>query len=193
MSSGDKAPYDLVLSVARRLVDALRPHCLRVELAGSLRREKPMVGDIEIVAVPQRQLDLFGTPVPGRTDLDRFLDSRHVEFTKRGDRYQQFTCGRERYTVDLFLPTLATWGSVFTIRTGSWEFSRWLVTARAAGGAAPDTIAFVDGRLYESGRRLHTPEEDDVFAALGLAFISPIERAGPIREAARIDPVWIYE
>ena len=191
MSAAVKLPYPVVLPIAERVVEALRPYCERIAIAGSLRREKPMVGDIEIVAIPRRRVDLFNEPLPGPTILDAFLDSRAVAFAKRGERYQQFRYGAQT-TVDLFLPTAATWGSVFTIRTGSWEFSRWLVTSQAAGGAAPDGLIFRDGRLLANGRLLLTPEETDVFAALGLAYIPPVERAGPPEAPRRVEPVWKF-
>ncbi len=190
MSAATKQPRAVVLPLAERIVEALRPYCERIELAGSLRRERPMVGDIEIVAIPRRFLNLLSEPMSGPTLVDSYLSDRGVTFTKRGERYQQFGYGR--LTVDLFLPTAETWGSTFTIRTGGWEFSRWLVTARAAGGAAPNHIAFRDGRLYESGRLLATPEERDVFAALGLAWIPPMERFGPVADPLRIEPVWNF-
>jgi DNA polymerase/3'-5' exonuclease PolX len=63
MSAAVKFPYPVVLPIAGRIVEALRPYCERIEIAGSLRREKPMVGDIEIVAIPRRPVDLFGEPV----------------------------------------------------------------------------------------------------------------------------------
>lgn len=192
MSATTKLPHPVVLPTALRLADALRPYCRRIEAAGSLRRETPTVGDIEIVAIPRRPADLFGNDLPGEpTALDRFLAERHVTLTKNGPRYKQFTYGRHQ--VDLFLPTPATWGSVFTIRTGPWEFSRWLVTSKAAGGAAPSGLVFRDGRLYVGGRPLLTPEESDVFAALGLAYIPPAERFGPVAAPLQIDPIWNYE
>lgn len=192
MSATTKTPYPDIYPIAAHLLEALRPHCYRVELAGSLRRQAAMIGDIEIVAIPIRKVDLFGEElVDEPTCLDRFLDERLVVFTKRGKRYQQFAYGR--YTVDLFLPTLATWGSIFTIRTGNWQFSRWLVTSVAAGGAAPPGLIPLDGRLHAHGRLLHTPEEGDVFAALGLAYIPPEERDGPPHNPVRVDPIWRYD
>lgn len=191
MSAAPKSPRAAILPIAQRLLDALRPFCDRIEIAGSLRREVPQVGDIELVAIPIRPADLFNHPVKGPTPLDRFLDDHRITFTKRGDRYQQFTYGR--HTVDLFLPTAATWGSVYTIRTGSWEFSHWLVTAQAAGGACPNEVQFRDGRLHAHGRLLSTAEETDVFAALGLVYIAPPLRAGAMPDAPRIDPIWNYE
>ena len=196
MSANTKLPRDVVLPTAQRLLDALRPHCHRIELAGSLRRDRPTVGDIELVAIPIARTDLFGAPVKGPTALDAFLAEKSVALTKNGDRYKQFAYGKgggRPHVVDLFLPTPATWGSIFTIRTGSWEFSRWLVTSQAAGGACPEGVAFTDGRLYAHGRRLATPEEADVFTALGLAYIEPPLRFGPIADPVRVSPIWNFD
>ncbi len=192
MSTSIKHPREAVHPIAQRLVDALRPYCRRIEVAGSLRRETQTVGDIEIVAIPIRPITLFGEELNDRpTDLDRFLDAHGVQFIKRGAKYQRFAYGR--YEVDLFLTTSANWGSIFTIRTGSWEFSKWLVTSVTLGGAAPDGVQFREGRLYADGRLLATPEEEDVFAAIGLSWIPPIERTELIIGATRIEPIWNFE
>ena len=201
MSNTTKHPYNDIHPVAARLVSALRPHCHRIELAGSLRRQRPLIGDIEICAIPIRPTNLFGEELEDRpTALDRFLDTlvsegHDLNFTKRGPKYQRFRFGR--YEVDLFLATQLTWGSVFTIRTGSADFSQWLVTQEPLG-ACPWLVRFgndgaAPGRLIHNGRLLATPEEEDVFAALGLAYIPPTERNGPPPNPARVPPVWRYE
>lgn len=193
MSAVAKQPFHVVRPVADRIVEMLRPFCHRIELAGSLRRGAAMVGDIEICAIPVRFTDLFSQEIEDRpTELDRFLDRHEVTFKKRGTRYQQFKYGR--FEVDLFLPNAATWGSIFTIRTGGWEFSRWLMMSRAAGGASPAGVGFVDGRVYANGRLLATPEERDVFDALGLKYIDPRDRgAGRPQRPEWVEPVWRYE
>ena len=192
MSAATRMPYSVVRPVAERIVEALAPYCERIELAGSLRRMRPQIGDIEIVAIPRRPVNLFGQTLDnGPTGLDRFLDERGVRFAKRGRKYQQFTYGR--YKVDLFLTTAETWGCVFAIRTGSADFSHWLVSPQPRG-ACPWSVRFGGkdahpGRLLHDGRLLATPEESDVFAALGLAWVEPEERHGPIMEPSRVEPV----
>lgn len=197
MSTATKTPYPVVRPVAERIISALAPYCERIELAGSLRRKRPAVGDIEIVAIPRRPRDLFGQVLAEEpTALDRFLDERGVQFAKRGRKYQQFAY--RGYKVDLFLPTAETWGCVYTIRTGSAEFSHWLVSPEPRG-ACPWSVRFGGkdgnpGRLTHDGRLLATPEEEDVFAALGLPWIEPAGRDGPIPDAElmRVQPVWRY-
>ncbi len=53
--------------IAQRLHELLRPACERVAIAGSIRRAKPLVADIELVAMPLVEEedggDLWGTPV----------------------------------------------------------------------------------------------------------------------------------
>lgn len=41
------------LPLAQSLAQSMRPFCERVEIAGSIRRKKPSVKDIEIVAIPK--------------------------------------------------------------------------------------------------------------------------------------------
>ena len=45
--------YDDANEIALRTLEELRPHCIRCEIAGSLRRLKPEVKDIEICAIPK--------------------------------------------------------------------------------------------------------------------------------------------
>jgi DNA polymerase/3'-5' exonuclease PolX len=46
-------PRALAIDVARELCNALAPHCERLVVAGSLRRRKKMVGDVEILFIPK--------------------------------------------------------------------------------------------------------------------------------------------
>ena len=55
-------PRAAAIAVARELCEALKPHCERLIVAGSLRRMKQQVGDVEIVYIPKirkYQIDLL--------------------------------------------------------------------------------------------------------------------------------------
>jgi DNA polymerase/3'-5' exonuclease PolX len=68
MGSGT-IPLLAATTLAAKLVAQLAPYCERIEVAGSVRRQKDIVGDIELVAIPklethikvQPQLTLFGS------------------------------------------------------------------------------------------------------------------------------------
>ena len=67
MSAGASIPWAKAFDLASRLVRELEDSCDRIEIAGSLRRLKPEVHDIELVAVPKFGTvdggDLWGTSV----------------------------------------------------------------------------------------------------------------------------------
>ena len=39
--------------IAKRVKEKLMPHCERIEIVGSIRREKPIVHDIDMVLIPK--------------------------------------------------------------------------------------------------------------------------------------------
>jgi hypothetical protein len=81
MSAGYRFKRDDALPHAWALVQILRPTCAQIEIAGSLRRGKATVGDIEIVARPlveerpvAGQLGLFGDGQPATIERVSLLD-----------------------------------------------------------------------------------------------------------------------
>lgn len=158
--------------LAARISAALAPYCARIEVAGSIRRRRPQVGDVEIVCQPKMGADLFGQPYPLPVPTERL--GRHEV---SGDRYRKIILP-ENIQLDLFivLPP-AQWGVIFAIRTGGAEFSRRLVTSRLHGGFLPNDLFIRDGAVYRlDGKIIPTPEESDFFALLGINFIPPQER-----------------
>lgn len=174
----EKRPYQQVMAMASALIERLRPTCERIEVAGSLRRGKSMVGDIEIVAIPRVIPNLLGEP-SGQTELDALLSGWPVTMTKNGAKYKQFTItgtSGASYQVDLFLPDMATWAVVYMIRTGSSEFSRRMVTARSQAGYRPDHLRVEAGRVWQNGRALDVPDERDLFDLWGMGYVEPNSR-----------------
>lgn len=174
MSKNRKRSYGKMKAIADRLILELSPHCERIEIAGSLRRKKAQIGDIEIIAIPSPYLDLFGEPT-GETEVDGWILIKGIRTTKNGAKYKQFRF--KGANVDLFLqPDPATWGINMMIRTGSADFSRWMVTPKSQGGAMPDNLHVRNARLWRGSVALETPNEDDVFDWYGMDFIEPEKR-----------------
>lgn len=178
-------------TLAEECIDLLRPYCERIEIAGSIRRRRPDVGDIEILCIPKIRndgaADLFGD-IPAEVNL---LDERVTqllitgEFGRRldknghgavGSRYKRLTY--RDFGLDLFvcLPP-AQWGVLMTIRTGPAEFSHRLVTSTRAGGMLPAWSVVRDGAIWDNGHLVACPEEADVFRFIGLDWIEPAARA----------------
>jgi DNA polymerase/3'-5' exonuclease PolX len=164
-----KMSYAEAKDLTERLITRLAPACARLEIAGSVRRKKPEVGDLELVVIPQTEniVDMFGSLFK----LDAAIPGQLI---KGGNNYRKYDLGP--ITLDLFLTTPEKWGCIFTIRTGSAEFSHRLVTARKFGGLCPSNLKFKDGRIWDGDTTLETPEEADVFKALHMYWIEPEKR-----------------
>lgn len=179
-----KMPYDQALIIGQHFLGLLCSACQRIELAGSLRRKEPMIGDIEIVALPwfEPERDMFGLETGHKiscldSQLDIVLPYPEKALIKNGSRYKQIYLPGDDITVDLFIQLRPeTWGVNFALRTGSQDFSTWLVTKRRQGGACPSHLQVSDGLLLHESRIIPTLEESDFFEALQLKWIPPEER-----------------
>ena len=177
MSDHAPQPYADMIQIAELLVAKLAPACERIEIAGSLRRQKPYCSDIEIVAIPKPVLNLLGEPSE-YTELDALLDNFPLTFTKRGRKMQQFWFDGATmpFYVDLFLPDADTWGVVYMMRTGCPAFSKKMVTRQAWGGYKPDIYEVDNARVWQNGTALATPEEEIIFDLWGMNWIAPQKR-----------------
>lgn len=174
MSEGERIPRQAALDLADQVIAVLSPHCERIEIAGSLRRGKPDVGDIEIVCIPCLELDLFGTGSRTAQAIETALREAGYSLAKNGEHFKQFSLGVCK--CDLFITVPECWGVIFTIRTGSADFSHRLVTPRNQGGLLPSYLKVKDGRIWHGDTCLETWEESDVFQAAGLDWIPPEAR-----------------
>jgi DNA polymerase (family 10) len=201
MSAGYRFKREHALPRAEALIEALRPVCAQIEIAGSLRRGKATVGDIEIVARPlfeerpvAGQLGLFGDGQPATVERVSLLDPllerlavageihRDRPYTHEkgawGEKYKKFWLALYggSIQVDLFLVTPpAQWGPIFTIRTGPGDFGQALMRHINAHTLWRQD----DGRLVhrDTGKEAQTPTERAYFEVLGIPWIAPEERS----------------
>lgn len=178
-------------ALAAALMEEMRPACHRVEVAGSVRRGKAEVKDLELVAIPAWEEildpgDLFGERVTRRNRLHQWaLSTQLVRWLKPGapDRVPWPPKEDGRYwrgevvgsengaALDLFLTVPERWGIIYLIRSGPAEFSQAVVTHALRVGRPCR-----DGALTEGGLPIVTIDERSAFAALGLHYVPPEER-----------------
>lgn len=179
--------------LAERVVREFRHSCERIEIAGSIRRRKAMVGDIEIVCIPKRVKvpdpeDLFGE----RT-ITVNVQFEHVTALVNAGIYEHrlnvngsrcFGASYQRlayqgFGLDIFCTDAERWGVTFAVRTGNAEFSRKLMTVKSQGGFLLPGQFVKDWRLWGNATGLYeTPEETDFFDAICLPWIDPSARSG---------------
>lgn len=165
-----RMPYDHAYNLAGRVSERIEPHVVRSKCAGSLRRRRKSVGDIEFVVEPKMvEVDLFGAEAPDLGPLKAEVLS-WSRWVKGGERMWQVTdvFGVEDATLDLyFAHPPAEWGSLLAIRTGPWQLGRIAVT-RLRHKGTPHR----DGRVVGHP----TPTEEDFFRIADLNCPPPWER-----------------
>jgi DNA polymerase/3'-5' exonuclease PolX len=175
--------------VALQVCNLIAPACREIVLAGSLRRMKPQVKDIEIVVRPQFDYDLQGREMPVTTALDGALCRAiaqgklawDTQVKRNGPRYKRLIVPGPGIAVDLFLADAANFGNTLVIRTGDADFTRKVVTRCDQGGLMPPGLFQQDGYLWrvrpgQPAEKLACPCEAAFFDFLGLPVLPPCDR-----------------
>jgi DNA polymerase/3'-5' exonuclease PolX len=167
-------------SIAEELKVLLEPACHRIEIAGSIRRQKPEVNDIELLCIPK-----YG----GLSCRVNLLDKRIIGLVHAGILdYRLNKRGRRAYGqknkflvhipsgigVDIFSTTPECWPVALAVRTGGARTNKRIAMAAIQKG----------WHLRAYGRGFATPQgelvcysEREVFELVGLPYLSPEKRA----------------
>jgi DNA polymerase/3'-5' exonuclease PolX len=169
----NKMPYEYMNAIAMPIIELLRPRCKRIEPAGSLRRHRDQIGDIEIVAEPlEFYVDMLGNPTQEHS-LDRFNWQSLGALQINGHKQKKIILPGN-IQIDLFIVTPpAQWGVLYILRTGSDKFSHKMVTEKSHGGYMPSHLHVAGGALWKKNELIPTPEEADIFRAYEMEYIPP--------------------
>lgn len=180
--------YADVMPIAQKFVAFLERHCTRIVIAGSLRRRKQFVSDIEILYISMRSsivdpADLFGARIAAQVAdlaLTALLESGTIAMRPNKNGY--FAWGSQNklavhvasgIPVDFFETTEPNWCNALVVRTGpSASNVRIASEAKRRGW---DWHACGDG--FTRGREhVAVKSEHDVFYHVGLPYLEPHER-----------------
>ena len=169
--------YAVAAAVAQQVVDRLKPGCAQVAIAGACRRRRPLVQEIEIVAVPAAVTDayLFGprrrsSPRKAPNLLRDSIERARVFFPPDkpcdGERYKRYSVyfdavpGRhtlstvetdQKIGVSLFLTSAESWGYELAIRTGPAVLSQLMIMRLADGGLLHNGYRCEGGQVWKRG------------------------------------------
>lgn len=154
------------VQIAHQVKQALAPHCTQIEIAGSIRRKKTEVGDIEVVAIPKPyETGLFENGIAAVVNRwQKVKGELPCKYTQR--------MLPEGIKLDLFFATPDNWGLIFAIRTGSASFSHKVL----ASGWKQRGYKSVGGMLTYKGKAIPIRTEQELFHRLNMKVIPPEER-----------------
>lgn len=161
-----KYPYAEAYKIALEVLEQLRQYCFRAEIAGSLRRKKSEVGDIEIVVIPKPyEIGLFQSGIAGVINQwEKVRGELPCKYTQR--------ILPSGIKLDLFFADEENWGLIFAMRTGSADYSHRVL----ANGWVRNGFKSIDGYLFRDDERYEVREEKDLFKISGVAYVEPIDR-----------------
>ena len=155
--------YEKALEIAQKVKAQLAPHCERIEIAGSIRRKKPEVKDIEIVAIPKPyDIGLFESGIATVVkQWEKVRGELPCKYTQR--------ILPEGIALDLFFADKENWGNTFATRTGSAIYSHEVL----ARGWSFEGYKSEDNYLYKDGKKIAIHEEEDLFKLIHLPYVEP--------------------
>lgn len=154
------------IKYAEEIKKQLAPHCIRIEIAGSIRRKKLDPNDIEIVCIPKPYQnnglfsDGIATVINNWPKVKGELPCKYTQRIYAGEK------------VDIFFATPENWGYILAIRTGSARFSKELLAYQWVKKG----FKGIDGMLYKNGDPIILREEKDLFTLLDIDFVEPEKR-----------------
>lgn len=157
---------------AEQIVEELKPFCERIEIAGSIRRQRPQVNDIDFVILP-KDGNVEAVKARCMRNSPQVLTNGTVNFLFMiGHNVQVDIFFARAPAHELFGRTPGNWGSLLVCRTGSATFNAWLASQAKRAGLHWNPYSGVD----RNGTALPCEEEADVFKAIGVDWVKPEQR-----------------
>jgi DNA polymerase/3'-5' exonuclease PolX len=186
-------PLEEAVVIAEKFVSYLRKHCSRIVVAGSIRRRRAFVKDIEILLISKRggqidPTDLFKHEIArpaADIAIDKLIENGTIQ--KRPNVDGHFTWGPENklavhvrsgIPVDFFSTTEAKWFNSLVVRTGPSKSNKAIAAAAIARGW--HWHAYGEGFTRNEGKtsidRHKVESEEDAFHFVGMPYTQPEKR-----------------
>jgi DNA polymerase (family 10) len=164
-SSGGRAHIDVAMDLADDIVAELSAvtGCLRCTYAGSLRRMRETIGDIDILAAAKKSAPI----------MRAFTELPYVtEVIGQGEKKTSVRTGKG-LNVDLRVVPPDSWGAALQYFTGSKAHN-----IRTRELAVHQKLKLSEYGLFdvETGEKIVSETEEEVYARLGLPWIPPTLR-----------------
>ena len=179
----DKQRFDLAeaLAIALHLKAKLSSYCIRIEVAGSIRRQRLDPADIELLCIPRPSDTLFHTDALDEGVTALLVASPPIlarrpsikGITAYGPKNKLLMHLSSGIPLDLFSTDERNFGMSWVVRTGPADFNKRMMLrflqlhmkGHAYGGVTSS-----------SGEEIDCPDEQTVFRNLGWPYIPPEER-----------------
>ncbi len=189
------------MTLAEAIQRELQPFCHKCEIAGSIRRARPEVNDIDFVILPKAgQIDAIKERCKQRCRVIRDGDQNFIVALRMPDHteFQLDIFFAHGGKDDLLDPQPGNFGSLLLCRTGSKEHNiqivqraksrdmRWNPYAGLIAGGEWEFRG--QDSVYVGGRIIASETEEEIFEALGMKWVAPHFREAAHNFFTGIDP-----
>jgi DNA polymerase/3'-5' exonuclease PolX len=170
---------------AHQILGWLEPYYKSAYVVGSIRRQRPIVNDIDIVCIPRMveaegEADLFGAKQVMVNSCYRYLVN-YVENEKKATwrlhlpalNCKQMLITLAKCELDLWFADESTLATRMMCRTGSMEHNVWMCERATRMGKHWDPYL---GLKQPDGSIEVASTEEELYAQFGLPFIDPTLR-----------------
>ena len=181
---------------AEDILNWIMPHAWPAQVAGSIRRDRPVCNDVDIVCIPKisETRDLFGTVTGNENLLHSFLtgyvatSAGRAAFQSGGNMPgKSVILQLPKCQLDLWFADEVTFPTRLMCRTGSMQHNIWLATRAKRQGKkwnpyegimyGGQWVRVGDQDVYSGAKQtIQFKSEADLYASLDLPFIEPQNR-----------------
>jgi DNA polymerase/3'-5' exonuclease PolX len=160
-------------ALAKQVEETIKPLCDKLEIVGSIRRKRPMIGDCDVVV---KTTDVNWGRIVNTLKKSQVICAGAIVI-KLNVPFDD-----NLFQVDFYRAFENNFGILELIRTGSAEHNTWLASYAISKGYR---LKYSDG-LVKEGQIIAGKNEEIIFSALGLPCPKPEER-----EIVNRKPIWL--
>ena len=159
----EKTTIDEAMVVAVELSNRIQDYCERIEIVGSIRRNKDMVGDIDMVIIPKTPVDEF---------IDKIKQTIEFDYGGKKKLFGMFM-GRP---VNIFISTVESFGACIYQTTGPALYNVYVRRRAKQKGLKLNEYGLF---TRETNEKVAGETEESIFETLGWDYIEPTQRQAP--------------
>jgi len=160
-----KMPREEGLKIAKKIMRSLKPYYKKMEIMGSYRRKKAMVGDIDFIAQTDNPILL----------MEKFCNLKYVKKIKQGEKVSQVRFLENGTKIDLYIFKKQHWGPALQFLSGSGAHNRQFREIAIGKGLLINRYGVWN---RDKSKRFDNGTEESVYNIVGFKWIPPEERNG---------------
>ncbi len=155
----ERIPIGIALPIVEEIINQLKEYTEKIEPAGSLRRMKETIGDIDILATGKNNIEI----------IDKFTNLSMVkEVLAKGDTKASIIVKTNNLQVDLRVVENSSFGAALQYFTGSKAHN-----IKLRGLAKDKGLKISEYGVFKGEKKLAGKTEEEVYETLGLVWIPP--------------------